>query len=81
MIVSVTWDAVLSITGFKDLLDNHTAIQHTINYRNPYTDTLNLLQAELLKRRREAQEKDAGAIRHAIFLSINGIASAMQSTG
>jgi len=76
-----TRDAVLSITGFNDLLDNHTAIQHTIKLRNPYTDTLNLIQADLLKRWQIVTEEDSGAMRHAIFMSINGIASAMQSTG
>ena len=73
--------ALLEITGQKTLLENHPAIGKSIQLRNPYTDVLNLVQVELLKRWRRAPESKRGALRHAIFLSINGIAAAMQSTG
>jgi phosphoenolpyruvate carboxylase len=72
---------VLSITGGKKLLDNHPVIQKVIRLRNPYTDVLNLVQVELLRRWKDNDEKRRGRIRHAIFLSINAIAAAMQSTG
>jgi phosphoenolpyruvate carboxylase len=49
--------------------------------RNPYTDVLNLLQVELIRRYRMAKSKDREPFRQALFLSINGIAAAMQSTG
>ncbi|MCB0289738.1 MAG: phosphoenolpyruvate carboxylase, partial [Calditrichaeota bacterium] len=49
--------------------------------RNPYTDVLNLLQVELLKRWQGAAKGDQDLLRHALFLSINGVAAAMQSTG
>ena len=49
---------------------------------NSYTDMLNLLQIELIKRYRAAeQEETQDSLRQALFLSINGIAAAMQSTG
>ena len=74
--------AVLAITGQDELLDNNPVIQKSIALRNPYTDVLNLLQVELLRRHRKAtSEDDRAALREAIFLSINGIAAAMQSTG
>lgn len=73
--------AVLDITGQQRLLDNHMAIQQSIVLRNPYTDVLNLIQIELLKRWGGAREEDSADLRQAIFLSINGIAAAMQSTG
>ncbi|HET6569805.1 MAG TPA: phosphoenolpyruvate carboxylase [Rhodothermales bacterium] len=74
-------DAVLRITGQNALLDNNPIIQKSISLRNPYTDVLNLLQIELIKRYRNAAEDDKEPLRQAIFLSINGIAAAVQSTG
>ena len=73
--------AVLKITGQERLLDNHPAIQQSIVLRNPYTDVLNLIQVELLKRWAERSEEQSVPLRQALFLSINGIAAAMQSTG
>ena len=77
-------EAVLHITGQRDLLDNNRVIQALIDRRNPGTDALNLLQIELLRRvaEREAvgQEPDAELL-DAVLLSLNAIAAAMQSTG
>jgi phosphoenolpyruvate carboxylase len=74
-------DAILRITGQDELLDNTPVIQKSIALRNPYTDVLNLLQVELLRRWRDAREDECGELRELLFLSINGIAAAMQSTG
>ena len=74
--------SLLAITGGDALLASNPVIRRSIELRNPYTDVLNLLQIELLSRWREAADGDeAGALRHALFLSVNGIAAAMQSTG
>ncbi len=79
--------ALLQITGQEALLDNNAVIQKSIALRNPYTDVLNLLQIELMRRHRRADddapdgEAHVEALRRALFLSINGIAAAMQSTG
>jgi phosphoenolpyruvate carboxylase len=56
-------------------------IQKSIALRNPYTDVLNLLQVELLRRYRQADQEQRSQLRKLLFLSINGIAAAMQSTG
>jgi len=75
-------EAILAITGQQELLDNNPVIQKSIRLRNPYTDVLNLLQIELLRRYRTTEdETDRTTLREAIFLSINGIAAAMQATG
>lgn len=74
-------DAILNITEQGEILDISPVIQKSIRIRNPYTDVLNLMQAELLRRWREAGDAKREALRHALFLSINGIAAAMQSTG
>ena len=54
------------------------AIAATIRYRNPATDVLNVAQVELMRRWRETGDD---ATRDALFLSLNAIAAAMQSTG
>lgn len=73
--------AILKITGTQELLEDNPVIQKSIALRNPYTDVLNLLQLELLHRYRNRDGEDARELRRALFLSINGIAAAMQSTG
>jgi len=75
---------LLAAAGEERLLDRNPTIQSTIRLRNPYTDILNLLQVELLRRFRDTPEGDEAQrepLRQALFLSINGIAAAMQSTG
>ena len=72
--------AILHITGQSELLDNNPVIQKSIRLRNPYTDVLNLLQTELLRRWRDLPE-DKSELRQSMFLAINGIAAAMHSTG
>jgi phosphoenolpyruvate carboxylase len=61
-------------------------IARSIDLRNPYTDVLNLTQIELMRRWRALDEDarasaDGQTLRQALFVSINGIAGAMQSTG
>jgi phosphoenolpyruvate carboxylase len=74
-------DAILRITGQAELLDTSPVIRRSIELRNPYTDVLNLIQIELLRRYREAAPGQREPLRQLLFLSINGIAAAMQSTG
>ena len=74
--------AVTTITEQEALLDNSPVIQKSIALRNPYTDVLNLMQIELLRRYRQADDPDDREhLRQSLFLSINGIAAALQSTG
>jgi phosphoenolpyruvate carboxylase len=73
--------SILEITQQRELLDNNPVIQRSIHARNPHTDVLNLIQAELLERYRRSDSSGQEACRDVIFSSINGIAAAMQSTG
>ncbi|CAN5779472.1 phosphoenolpyruvate carboxylase [soil metagenome] len=73
--------ALLNITGNDELLDDDQVIRKSIALRNPYTDVLNLLQVELIRRYRNADDPAREVLRRSLFLSINGIAAAMQSTG
>lgn len=72
-------DAILKITGQSEILENSPVILKSIRFRNPFTYPLNMMQVELLKRWRK--NKGNEELRDALFLSINGIAAAMQSTG
>ncbi len=74
-------ECILAITGQQELLDNSMVIKHSIRLRNPLTDVQNLLQIELMKRYRSVSDDDKERYRRALFMSINGIAAAMQSTG
>lgn len=73
--------AICAITGQAEILDNAPVLKKSIALRNPYTDVLNLLQIELLRRWQHPSKEEREALRHALFFSINGIAAAMQSTG
>ena len=73
--------AILQITGQDTLFENSPVLKKSITLRNPYTDVLNLLQVRLLHDHREAPPTAQDPLREALFVSINGIAAAMQSTG
>ena len=69
------------ITDSEHLLEHNPTIRRLIDVRNPYTDVLNIAQVELMKRWRESTEDDRDALGHALLLSLNAIAAAMQNTG
>jgi phosphoenolpyruvate carboxylase len=76
-------EAIEKITGQDQILDNSPVIKKSIRFRNPFTYPLNMMQTELLDRWK-SEQKDADKeeiLRDALFLSINGVAAAMQSTG
>src|SRR5690554_3476072 len=72
---------LLKITQTDILLAKNNTIRQLIAVRNPYTDVLNALQIELLTRWKTADEADCPALGHALLLSLNGVAAAMQNTG
>ena len=75
-------EIILNITKQDAILDTRKVIQNSIKFRNVFTYPLNVVQAELLNRWEKAEsEEELKELRHALFLSINGVAAAMQSTG
>lgn len=79
---SVSW--ILRITGQRELLDNDPTLQRSVQRRNPYVDPLNFIQVGLLRKLRHLPEQESATaqkLRHAIFLTINGIASGLKNTG
>ncbi|WP_138431673.1 phosphoenolpyruvate carboxylase [Fodinibius saliphilus] len=73
--------AITQITGQTRILDNSPVIKKSIRFRNPFTYPLNMMQTELLQRWKTKQVEKEDDLRNALFLSINGVAAAMQSTG
>ncbi len=78
----LTRSAVLRITGGDELLSQTPWFQGSIEVRNPYIDPLNLIQIELLKRRRRlTPEEDGERLRHLLRLTVQGVAAGMRTTG
>ncbi|PTQ62052.1 phosphoenolpyruvate carboxylase type 1 [Sphingomonas aurantiaca] len=74
-----THDGLLQVTGQSRLLEKHPALDASIRLRLPYIEPLNLLQIELIKRRRAGE--DDPRIGEGILLSINAIATALRNSG
>ena len=72
-------DGLLAATGQAHLLAKSPALDASIRLRLPYIEPLNLLQIELIKRRRSGE--DDPRIGEGILLSINAIATALRNSG
>ncbi len=77
--------AVLALTDGADLLSTTPWLQASIDVRNPYIDPLNLIQIELIRRRRELPAETSAAdeerIGGLLRLTVQGIAAGMRTTG
>jgi phosphoenolpyruvate carboxylase len=79
-----TSQMILHVTEQKEILDNDSMLQTSVRRRNPYVDPLNFIQVSLLRRLRQLEDPEseaAEALRHTVFLTINGIASGLKNTG
>tara|TARA_B100000676_G_scaffold311247_1_gene380410 strand:+ start:200 stop:2866 length:2667 start_codon:yes stop_codon:yes gene_type:complete len=74
-----TVEALSALTGREDLLDNNPVMRWSIRVRDPYTDPLHLLQAELMARLRQ-QDGDE-TLESALMVTIAGIAAGLRNTG
>jgi phosphoenolpyruvate carboxylase len=76
--------AIETIQNIKQqsvLLENNPAFRHSMAVRNPYTDPLHYLQAELLYRTRAQGEQVNTSLEHALKVTMAGIAAGMRNTG
>ena len=80
-----TRTAVLEVSGSNEFAGPHIALTRaTSQLRNPYVDSINCVQAELLKEVRLMGDKESEIkkIRQdAIVVSISGIAQGMRNSG
>ena len=72
-------ELVLKIKNQTALLDHSPSIGQSMAVRNPYTDPLHYLQAELMKRTRA--QTDNQSLEHALKVTMAGIAAGMRNTG
>ncbi|MBV1774923.1 phosphoenolpyruvate carboxylase [Burkholderiaceae bacterium DAT-1] len=72
-------EAVLLITGHKELLADNPPLARSLKNRLPYLDPLNHLQVDLLRRFRGGEESED--VLYAIHLTINGIAAGLRNSG
>ena len=72
---------ITRIAGMEQILDHNPVIQRSIQFRNPFTYPLNVIQTELIQKWANRQPKDEEELTELLFLNINSIAAAMQSTG
>lgn len=75
----LTIDAVREVTGHRHLIENNAVLRRSIDLRNPYVDPINLLQTEILRRLRRTGGDEF--LRHALHVTVNGIAAGMRNTG
>ena len=76
-------EAVLRITGNRELLDDSPVLQRSIRLRNPYVDPLSYIQVSLLSRLRTLPEESPGreTVLNTLLLTISGVSSGMLNTG
>jgi phosphoenolpyruvate carboxylase len=72
-------DALLAITGEKELLDLNPLLKRSIRNRFPYLDPVNHIQIELLRRHRGGETDDR--VQRGIHLTINGVAAGLRNSG
>ncbi|OOF69635.1 phosphoenolpyruvate carboxylase [Rodentibacter caecimuris] len=72
---------VLSLSNTRTLMSDLPWIAESIALRNIYTDPLNLLQVELLRRFRADPDNINKDVEQALMISITGIAAGMRNTG
>ncbi|ARU55338.1 phosphoenolpyruvate carboxylase [Oleiphilus messinensis] len=64
-----------------NLLDDNPLFRQSLDVRNPYTDPLHYLQAELLYRVRHHPAENADEVEEALKVTMAGIAAGMRNTG
>ena len=74
-----TIEQLLAITEQKELLESNPSLARSFRNRVPYIDPLNHLQVEALRRHRSGNGNEI--IKHAILLTVNGIAAGLRNSG
>lgn len=72
---------VIELKGKQSIVAGNQTFRHSMALRNPYTDPLHYLQAELLFRERMCSGDLNPNIEHALKVTMAGIAAGMRNTG
>ncbi|MFZ2289940.1 MAG: phosphoenolpyruvate carboxylase, partial [Halopseudomonas yangmingensis] len=72
---------ILQLRDSDRLLAHNPALGESVAIRNPYTDPLHLLQAELMARTRSQGEAADPSLERALLVTMAGIAAGMRNTG
>ena len=73
-------EVVLTLRESDRLLAHTPVLAESVAIRNPYTDPLHLLQAELMARTRQQRDLDP-ELERALLVTVAGIAAGMRNTG
>lgn len=80
--------SILQVTGCDDFSSGFKLLQMSMKVRYPYVDPLNIIQAEIMRRLRRANEdhqqlssEDKQLLEDSLIVSINGIAQGMKNSG
>jgi phosphoenolpyruvate carboxylase len=77
-----TIEALLAITGQRELLEDNPLLKRSMQNRFPYLDPLNHLQVELLRRHRSGPPlSDDERVQRGIHLTINGVSAGLRNSG
>jgi phosphoenolpyruvate carboxylase len=71
-------EVVLEVLGQSMLLERAPILEHSFQLRRAYLDPINLIQAELLRRQRQADDAE---LQDALLATVNGIAAGLKNTG
>ena len=74
-------ELVLKVKDQSQLLEDNQALQQSMQVRDPYTDPLHYLQAELLYRERQSADVISTEVEKALMVTMAGIAAGMRNTG
>src|SRR5690606_1978055 len=79
-----TEQAILAVTGQRQLLAREPVLLKSVQLRNPYIDPLNHIQVEMLRRLRTGPAggtAEEEAVRAVLELTINGVSGGLKNTG
>ncbi|HLV78295.1 MAG TPA: phosphoenolpyruvate carboxylase [Marinobacter sp.] len=81
--LAICVERLLELKEQTALLETDPVFSHSMQVRNPYTDPLHYLQAELLRRERESADKGEvpAMVERALKVTMAGIAAGMRNTG
>ena len=66
------------VLGQESLLDHSPNLARSLQLRRAYLDPINLIQAELLRRQRLADDDE---LQDALLATVNGVAAGIKNTG